>query len=38
MEPEGLIARTIDVVSERFEAMPVWGMDDVVDWILNSSQ
>ncbi|MAA79332.1 MAG: hypothetical protein CL916_08730, partial [Deltaproteobacteria bacterium] len=33
--PEGVVARTMDVVSETFEAMPVWGMDDVVDWVLN---
>ena len=34
--PEGVLARTTDVASETFEAMPVWGMDDVVDWVLNS--
>ena len=34
--PEGVLARTTDVASETFEAMPVWEIDDVVDWILNS--
>ena len=33
--PEGVLARTTDVVSETFESLPVWGMDDVVDSFLN---
>ena len=36
--PEGVIARTMDVVSETFESLPVWGMDDVVDWVLQYQQ
>ena len=36
--PEGVLARTMDVVSETFEAMPVWGIDNVVDWVLTSSR
>ena len=34
--PEGVMARTTDVVSNTFEAMPVWGIDDVVEWVLTS--
>ena len=36
--PEGIVARTVDVVSETFEAMPVWEIDDVVNWVLNFSR
>lgn len=36
--PEGVIAGTTDVVSEVFESLPVWVIDDVVSWILNSSR
>lgn len=36
--PEGVLARTTDVVSEAFEVMPVWGIDDVVKWMLHSSR
>ena len=36
--PEGVMARTMDVVSTDFAALPVWGMDDVVDWVLNSGR
>ena len=36
--PEGVVARTTDVVSDAFESLPIWEMDDVVDWILNSSR
>ena len=34
--PEGIVARTMDVVSESLDTLPIWGIDDVVDWILNS--
>ena len=34
--PEGVLARTTEVVSEAFESLPVWGIDNVVDWVLNS--
>ncbi len=36
--PEGVLARTTEVASETFESLPVWGMNDVVDWVLNSSR
>lgn len=36
--PEGVLARTTDVASDTLKVLPVWGMDDVVDWILNSSR
>ena len=36
--PEGVIARTTGVVSEAFEVLPVWGINDVVDWVLTSSR
>lgn len=36
--PEGVVARTTEVVSESLDTLPVWGIDDVVDWILTSSR
>ena len=36
--PEGVIARTTDVVSELLDTLPIWGIDDVVDWVLISSR
>ena len=36
--PDGVVARTMEVVSETCGSLPVWGMDDVVDWVLNSSR
>jgi molybdopterin-guanine dinucleotide biosynthesis protein MobB len=36
--PEGVLARTTNVVSETFESLPVWEIDDVVDWVVNFSR
>ena len=33
--PEGIAARTAEVVSETVEHLPVWNVDDVVKWILT---
>ena len=32
--PEGIIARTIEVGSERFADVPIWKQEDVLDWIV----
>lgn len=31
--PEGIVARTVDVVSKTFEHLPIWGVNDVVPHI-----
>ena len=34
--PEGMMARTTDVASETLGGIPVWEVNDVVRWVLNS--
>ncbi len=34
--PNGIVARTVAVVSEIVEHLPIWGVDDVVKWILTN--
>ena len=36
VEPNGLVARTTNVVTTRLEHLPVWGLGDVVNWIVHS--
>ena len=34
--PNGIVARTVEVVSKTVEHLPVWNVDDVVKWILTN--
>jgi molybdopterin-guanine dinucleotide biosynthesis protein MobB len=33
--PKGIVARTKEVRSEVFVNLPVWGFEDVLDWVLQ---